>query len=167
MLRLLLALLLVPSGSQASDLRQSMVGQWTGSGSVQIRPTSKAKTTKCSARFGQSEGLWLNGALTCRKGRHNEEIFLQFLHPGEDGEMHVHLLDDDGDQLVSLIGRMSGNLITLLHPEVLEFSGTQYRPVLSFQMSDNKTLTLAQHGVPLAQENGRYVMSNLVFRKKK
>ena len=160
---LLICFLIFPALAQAQNLRESLIGKWAGDGSVQIRPTSKAKSTKCNARFSQVEGFWLGGSLSCKKGRQRDLVQLRFATPDTRGRMKVDLFDDDGDMLVSLAGQLSDQQLTLYHPDILEFGGTEYQPVLMFSVGRNNQFQLQQLGVPTRSDVSHYTMSDILF----
>lgn len=163
MLRLMIACLCLPFMAEAQSLKQSLLGTWSGSGSVQIRPTSSAKATRCKAQFAEVSGFWLGGSLSCSQGKRLDLIQLRFAEPDTKGRMVVEILDDDGDALVSLKGQLSDARLTLYHPEMLEFSGTEYQPVMLFSMPGFDQFQLHQLGVPTRSNAQRYTMSDLLF----
>lgn len=160
---LLMILLALPMTTHAQDLRQSLIGTWSGDGSVQIRPTSKAKATTCDARFSQVEGFWLGGSLSCKKGRGRDMVQLRFATPDTRGRMQVDLFDDDGDAIVSMAGQLTDEQLTLFHPDILEFGGTEYQPVLLFSVGGSNQLQVQQLGVPTRSDASRYTMSDILF----
>ena len=167
MLRFILPLMLLPMFANAQDLRQSLIGSWAGEGSVKIRPTSNTKTAKCTAKFKELNGYWLGGSLSCKRGRRRDLVNLRFDNPNGNGQMNVDLFDDDGDILLSFDGQLSSDQLALFHPEVLEFGGIEYRPVLVFQADGTRTFQLSQLGVPTKNDAVRYTMTDIVFERQK
>lgn len=125
---LLIAILLLPLPASAQSLRDNLIGTWSGSGTVNLKPTSRSKQAECQAHFGDVRVFWLRAAVTCKTGRKRDRIELRFSDPKPNGDLKMHIFDDDGDVLVSLDGSISGSAMTLYHPEVLSFGGTEYRP---------------------------------------
>ena len=167
MLRFILPLFFVPTIALAQDLRQSLIGSWSGEGSVKIRPTSNMKPAKCTAKFKEISGYWLGGSLSCKRGRRRDLVNLRFENPNGNGQMNVDLFDDDGDILVSFDGQLTSEQLALFHPEVLEFGGIEYRPVLVFQTDGTRTFQLSQLGVPTTTDAARYTMTDIVFERQK
>lgn len=165
MLRLAALFCLIAATAHGQDLRESLIGTWSGKGQVQIRPTSTAKATSCKASFAEVSGFWLGGQVSCGKGRRNDTIGLRFGNPDGRGQMIVDVLDDDGDAMVSLRGQLSEERLTLYHPELLEFSGTEYQPVLLFSVNGFNQFQMYQLGVPTRSDAQRYMMSDLLFNR--
>lgn len=161
---LLIILLALPVSASAQSLRDALIGSWSGVGTVHLKPTSRGKSARCQATFGESQGFWLGAALTCKTGKKHDRIELRFSDPKPNGSLKMHIFDDDGDALVSLDGTLSGAAMTLYHPETLTFGGTEYRPVM--RIDANQGLRLSQFGVPTRSNLSQYIMSDVIFEKK-
>lgn len=161
---LLIALLALPISAKAQSLKKALIGNWTSVGTVQLKPTSSEKSASCQATFKETQGFWLGAALSCKTGRRLDRIELRFSDPKANGDLQMHIFDDDGDALVSLDGTLKGAAMTLYHPEVLTFGGTEYRPVM--RIDANSGLRLSQFGVPTRSNASQYIMSDFIFEKK-
>ncbi len=76
----------------------------------------------------------------------------------------MHIVDRDGDALVTFDGEVEGDEIMLFHPEILTFSGQDYRPVLRIDTGDGG-LRLSQIGLPTRSSTSQYLMSDFIFQK--
>ena len=156
--------LMWPETSYSSDLQSSLLGHWSGEGTVHLKPTSKSSKTNCKATFDESGAYWLRAAVICKKGRRSDRVELRFSEPDHRGQLEMNILNSKGKPVVTFEGSVVGSEITLYHPETLSFSGESYRPVLKLDASETE-MRLSQIGVPTRSSNSQYLMSDLFFRK--
>lgn len=158
-------LLLCPGFALAGDLRDGMLGTWSGAGTIQLQPDRKGSAADCRAAFALTPGLWMSGDLQCGSGRSTDSVGLRFSEPSRTGKMIMEMVNADGKTLVIFDGALDGRVATFFHPETIEFSGMEYRPVLRFDLGEEGDLSLMQLGIPTRSGGAQYRMSDFVLRR--
>lgn len=161
----LICLLISPGWALAGDLRDGMLGSWSGAGTIQLQPDRKGSSADCRAAFSLTPGLWMWGDLQCGSGRSKDSVGLRFSEPSQSGKMIMEMVNAKGKTLVTFDGALDGTVATFFHPETIEFSGNEYRPVLRFGLGEEGALSLMQLGIPTRGGGVQYRMSDFILRR--